>query len=218
MKPSGIAAAAALFFTPVFTGCSAVSTEPDPIVLLTTSGGVESGVSTDYGVVFLGRTARSGSVSIAAWYADGPGLEEGLVETVGGGLYTTEAEIRLPAVPLAIAVPEAGATVTISGRSATGLWEESGEIVRDERVEGLLLESTRDLRARGADLVGAGVIVELEGRKHLLGLVTGLLRLEGADGDRELITVAGPEVLWRLVTFRRQAERRGRWVYREDVL
>ena len=50
-------------------------------------------------------------------------------------------------------------------------------------------------------------------------MVSGELELVRADGSTaRYVTVVGPEDLWRLVTFRRELERKRRWVYREDIL
>ena len=52
---------AALLLLPA-AGCLGPYTHKlsDPTLVLQTRGGTELGVSTEYGVVFLGRTARSG--------------------------------------------------------------------------------------------------------------------------------------------------------------
>jgi hypothetical protein len=54
--------------------------------------------------------------------------------------------------------------------------------------------------------------------RRLVGLVSGLVTLDGPDGPRMYLAVVGPEHLWRLVTHRRELPQRKRWVYREDIL
>ena len=59
---------------------------PDPTVWLHTGQGAgegELGVSTPYGVVFLGLGARSGEVEFDVWFSDGPGTEIGIIEPLG---------------------------------------------------------------------------------------------------------------------------------------
>ena len=189
----------------------------DPVLQITTPGGSELGVSTEFGVVFLGRTARSGAIEITAWFGDGPSIEPTVIEPLGGGLYTAETEIRLPSVPMTFFQPHEGEMLIVAGRTEAGAWEREVEVLTDPRVYGILLEVPLQLRAR-PDQIGAGVFSEREGDRRLLGLVSGRLTIETADGAREFLTVMGPEDLWRLVTHRRDRHRYKAWVYRDDVM
>lgn len=191
----------------------------DPTLIIQGAGGVELGVSTDYGVVFLGRSTSAGDLDVTAWFGDGPSIETSAVEPVGGGLYTAEIEIRLPTVPITFTPPTSGTSVLIKGRRAWEDWETTARVRTDPRVEGLLLSVPRALRRAGPDQVGAGVY--LEGPRKsltLVGLVSGRLRLVTEEGEREYLTVVGPETLWRLVAHRRTAPTKHKWVYREDIL
>jgi hypothetical protein len=192
----------------------------DPILEIHTPGGRELGVSTDYGVLFLGRTARSGEVNVIAWFGDGPSLEISVIEPLGEGLYTAETQIRLPVVPITFRTPQPGDVVLIRGRRGSDLWEARAKVQTDERVEGILMSVPRELED-AADQVGAGVFVDdpETGRRQLVALVSGTLELTGADGGSvRYLTAMGPEQLWRLVTRRQDLLQRRRWTYREDVL
>jgi len=220
--PSPRRLAAALALAALAPGCVGARNVADPTVVIQTEGGVELGVSTEYGVVFLGRTARSGYIEITAFYGDGPSIESSVaIEPVGGGLYTVEPEIRLPTVPMTFIDPRPGDAVIVAGRSPSGKWEREVRVLRDERVFGILLEIPPELRER-PDQVGAGVYwvppYKEPRQKRLLGLVSGRLELDTQDGTREFLTVVGPQDLWRLVTHRRDRLRRKPWVYREDIL
>ncbi len=194
-------------------GCAGNRNLTDPIVRIQTEAGSELGVSTDYGVVFLGRSAARGPVTVEAVFGDGPSLERSIVEPVGAGLFTAAMEIDLPRVAVSFRAPEAGESLVIAGRDADGPWERSTRVIADERVFGLLVEPVGDVLER-REQVGAGVFRELErGRRELVGLVSGRIVLDG----RERLAVVGPEVLWRLVAHRRDLLRRKPWVYREDV-
>jgi len=192
----------------------------DPTVEVRSPAGKELGVSTNYGLVFLGRSGRSGEVEITAWFGDGPSIEASVVEPLGGGLYTAETEIKLPRVPLSFQSPEPGQSLIVVGRNGESTWEESVRVARDSRVEGLLLEwKGRFIDA--PEQVGAGLYVEDadSGRRRLVGLVTGTLELFDSAGQRQrYLTAVGPEELWRLVAYRREHQRRPRWVYRDDIL
>jgi len=188
----------------------------DPVVVVHGPEQDELGVSTDYGIVFLGRSAKSGRVEFTAWFADGPSREEGVVEAVGEGLFATESEIQLPSVPLCFTPPPAGSVVRVRGRRGNVPFEFEARLAQDGRVTGILLEPNEEFDRNGAGTLGAGVFL-VEGTKpvQLLGLVTGSLEF---DGGPRYYTAMGPEVLWRLVVQRRNSERPRRWVYREDLL
>jgi len=201
-------------------GCRSVGslsrTTVDPIVVVHAEQGDELAVSTDYGIVFLGRNVRGGRVEFSAWFGDGPSREEGVVEDVGGGLYATDAEIALPSVPLAFVPPPAGTRVIVRGRRDGELFEFEAVLASDPRLEGVVLEPGRDLDRLEDSELGAGVFLVEEGRpSRLLGLLSG--RVEFSDGKRYLTTV-GPDDLWRLVVRRRNSDRPKRRVYREDVM
>jgi hypothetical protein len=194
---------------------STARTAVDPVVTVHGPLGDELGISTDYGIVFLGRTAQSGRIDVTAWFGDGPAREEGIVEPLGNGLYATESEILLPSVPLNFDPLPAGTEVIVRGRRGDEPWEFEATIARDERVTGLLLRPSDELDdLRDVDL-GAGVFL-VEPRKplKLVGLLSGRLELPGA----RYYTAVGPDDLWRLVVNRRNSDRPRRWVYREDLL
>ncbi len=226
----GLSLGAALL---ALASCQGSRSIMDPAILVRTSGGFEQGVSTDYGVVFLGRTARTGDVEVMSWYGDGPSIESSVIEPLGGGLYTVETEIRLPEVTIVYGDPEAGEEVELSGHWGEDdleKWTLDTQTARHPSVDGILLEIPED-SDDVPTLLGAGVYFEGPDRRswpviggpnrtrRLLGLVSGRIRLTTADGKAvDYLTVAGPESLWRLVTYRRKLTHKQRWVYREDIL
>jgi hypothetical protein len=200
--------------------CVGSRTLSDPTVEIRTERGTELGVSTDYGIVFLGRTAQSGPIEVTAHFGDGPDIESSVIEPIGGGLYTAETEIRLPQVPMTFDDPQPGAKVLVIGRTTHGDWERELRVVSDPRVLGILLPVPSELED-APDQIGAGVYVVPEigvEAKLLLGLVAGRITLLGKDGEKSYLTVVGPQELWRLVVHRRDLLQRRRWVYRPDIL
>lgn len=187
----------------------------DPVVVVHGPGGDELGVSTDYGIVFLGRTARSGRIEFTTWFGDGPSREEGLVEAVGGGIYATEGEILLPCVGLCLETPPAGSIVMVRGRRGGMPFEIEAQLASDPRVTGVLLAPNAELDGLGEDDLGAGVFY-LQPNKpmQLVGLLSGRLEL----GGKRYVTAVGPEDMWRLIVQRRNSDRPRRWVYREDIM
>lgn len=188
----------------------------DPIVVVHGPAGDELAVSTEYGVVFLGRTVQSGRTEFTTWFGDGPAREEGLVESVGGGLYATDSEILLPCVALCFTPPPPGSLVIVRGRRGGRPFEIEAEMAADPRVTGVLLRPSADLDALTDADLGAGVfLVEPKVPLQLVGLLSGRLELEGG---RRYFTTVSAEDLWRLVVHRRNSDRPRRWVYREDIL
>jgi hypothetical protein len=199
--------------------CQGVRTLTDPTLVIHTRGGSELGVSTDYGIVFLGRTADAGPAQITVWYGDGPSIEKTTIEPIGHGLYTAELEILPPRIPLSFDEPKPGAKLIVIGRNGEELWTEEVTVQSDPNVTGII--TTIPSRLRNApDQIGAGVYV-LPGngdelKRRLVGLVSGRLTLESSG--KEYLTIVGPTELWRLVAHRREPRDKRKWVYREDIL
>lgn len=204
----------------LLASCQGTHRLADPTLVLQTRGGSELGVSTDYGIVFLGRTARSGDVEIMAWYGDGPSIETTVIEPVDSRIFTAETEIRLPSVPLTFVEPVPGQSVLLIGRKNLKRWEKHVTVRTDPAIDGILLEVPGELY-NSPDQVGAGVfhcVQEDCNNKRLIGLVSGQVTLRGKDGTRTYLTVVGPRELWRLATHRKDLLRRKPWVYRDDIL
>lgn len=219
-RPRGIRALAAL--APLLlASCYGTRKLADPTLVIQSQAGTELGVSTDYGIVFLGQRARSGYIEIRSWFGDGPNIESTVIEPVGGGLYTAETEIRLASVPMTFFQPRPDDVLTIIGRDAHGVsWRSRAQVRSHPAVEGILLEVPSEIERLG-DQIGAGVYWAPEDHEldlHLVGLVSGRLRIESEAGTQEFLTVFGPQQLWRLVTHRRDLDARKPWVYREDIL
>jgi hypothetical protein len=207
-----------LLLLPFLGACTGVRTLSEPVVHIKTSGGEELGVCTDYGLVFLGRSARSGPAEVTSWFGDGPSIEKVVIEPVGGPIYTASTEIRLPDCTLEFRSPKAGETLWVHGRDAAGPWKEKVVVLEDPRLFGLVTTVPDRLRGH-PEYIGAGVFVVPEEREHekrLAGLVSGRILLQTKDGEREYLAVVGPEHLWRLVA-RGAPDRKG-WIYREDIL
>jgi hypothetical protein len=202
------------------TACTGTRLLANPTVMLETEGGLELGVSTDYGVIFLGRTANAGDVDVTAWFGDGPSIEPTIIEPIGGGLYTAEMEIRLPSVPLRFEEPIPGQRLYMIGMRRNRMWIEKVTVRSDPRVEGILVGAPDIVEFR--DQIGAGLywMPEEDDLLHmeLVGLVSGRMRIERDGQAREYLTVVGPTTLWRMVAHRRNQLERKRWIYRDDIM
>ena len=215
---SGLKSAALLAVLAAAAGCQGVRTIVDPTVVIETRGGRELGVSTEYGLAFLGRTAQSGPASLTVWFGDGPQTEWTAVEPIGGGLFTAQTEIRFPEAVMCFEEPKPGDEVLLVGRRRGERWEKAVQVRRDPRVEGLLLPVVSEI-TDSPEQGGAGVFVVKEDvpNPELVGLVSGVVTLtENGRTDRYL-AVVGMRDLWRLVAHSRDLERRRPLPSREDV-
>lgn len=211
---------ASLFLLPLLlsASCAGVHTLADATLALRTKGGSELGVSTDYGIVFLGHTAAAGPLEVTAWFGDGPDIEKTVIEPVGHGIFTAETEIQLPRVPLTFEDPKPGSEVLLIGRKNGELWKQTVEIETDPHVIGIITKVPSQLRD-AEDQIGTGVYVVPDGderKRMLVGLVSGRVKIESTGA--EYLTIVGPTDLWRLVSHRRAPRDLKRWVYREDIL
>lgn len=200
-------------------GCAGTRKLVDPTVTVLTERGQELGVSTEYGVVFLGHTARSGDVDLVAWYDDGPSIESTIIEAVGEHICTAETEIRLPWVPLTFQTPKPGDSVLVMGRRGRERWQVNALVVSDPAVTGLLLEPDGGLPLE-IDQVGAGVYVVGDDEQvdwWCAGLVSGYLDVEREGVMHTYLTVIASKGLQDLVTYHRHDPLERRWVYREDI-
>jgi hypothetical protein len=211
---------------PVFTlvllalaaGCTGYRTIADPTLLIETQGGAELGVSTEYGVVFLGRTAQAGNAQITTWFGDGLQTESVAIEPVGSGIFTAEPEIRFPEARMSFVEPRPGDEVIVIGRHGSKKWERKVTVRQHPRVDGILLPALDEVE-KAPDQIGAGVFVarEDEANPVFVGLVSGVLTLTEGGKTENFLTVVGMRDLWRLVAHRRELERTRKRVYREDV-
>jgi hypothetical protein len=218
LRPAQALFALVLWF---LAACQGTRMVADPVLEVRgAEGATELAVSTDYGLVFLGRTARSGPIEVTAWFGDGPSIEFTVVEPLGGGLFTAEPQIRLPRVPMSFETPRAGQTLRLIGRRGRSKWSADVTVRSDKAVAGLIVDVPGELADKPGQ-AGAGLYLAGPGEHdlRLVGLVTGEVEVTAADGgSRRYLTAVGPDQLWRLVTYRRNFPRQRKFVYRADVM
>ncbi|MCP5023223.1 MAG: hypothetical protein GY930_15820 [bacterium] len=209
-----------VILTCLLTSCVGSRKGVDPTVRIMGENGTELGVTTHYGVLFLGRYSNAGPVEIEAVFGDGPSIEFSVIEPLGAELYTAETTARLPAVPMTFQALKPGQKVILRGRTAKRSWQRSVKVRTHESVHGILLETCREMNGH-PDQIGAGVFLNKTSRPEdlrLIGLVSGRITLQIDGKSKTYLTVKGPESLWRMVTHKRQFPRTRKWVYRDDVM
>ena len=222
---------AALLAFPFAASCTGQRKLVDPSVVVQTDGGRELGVSTEYGIVFTGATAKRGEAEFEIWYGDGPSIERTVIEPVINTskdnrqtasdvalLFTGEIDIEAPEVSIGFKEPYDGEMLEVMGRRGQRRWSTLARVRTDPRVFGLLLEIPSGF-PDDPDQVGAGVFRPLGDRaRELVGLVVGKVQLQRGNGLRRYLAVAGPTELWKLAAYRRDLLRAKPFVYREDIL
>lgn len=210
-----------LLLAAIAPACRGTRMVADPVIEVRGADGAsELGVSTDYGLVFLGRTARSGPIEVTAWFGDGPSVEFTVVEPLGGGLFTAEPQIKLPRVPMSFTTPAPGQTLRLLGRHGSARWSADVRVRKVEGVSGILLDIPPQIEQHDGQ-VGAGLYLvgEREHELKLVGLVTGIVELSTPDGaSARYLAALGPDQLWRLVTYKRDFPRQRKYIYRADVM
>lgn len=85
------------------TGCTAwlfsgvaYPSQEHPVMRIETRGGVEMGVGTEAGILFLGRTAQEGPCRIHYWLGPTPLIEDGTVERWGGVFFRAAMDLKHP--------------------------------------------------------------------------------------------------------------------------
>lgn len=210
--------AAAIALALSLTACTGTRKLTDPVVGIMTDRGMELGVSTEFGVVFLGKTTDRGPVIVEAFFGDGPSMEQSVIEPVGGGLYTADMEIRLPHVPITFDLPTEGEALEIMGRRGWDRWSAMTRCRIVEGVEGVLVEIPEGF-LDSVDQTGAGVYRQTgEFTKDLVGLVSGKVSIQRDGQSHQYLAVVGANTLWRLAAHRKDKLRRRPFVYREDLL
>lgn len=200
------------------TACVGTRKLTDPVVGIVTDQGMELGVSTEFGVVFLGKTTDRGPVIVEAYFGDGPSMEQSVIEPVGGGLYTADMEIRLPHVPISFDVPGEGEILEVMGRRGWDRWSTMTTCAEVEGVEGVLIQVPEGF-LDAVDQTGAGVYRQTgEFTRELVGLVSGKVSVQRGNETKQYLAVVGADTLWRLAAHRKDKLRRRPFVYREDIL
>lgn len=93
-----------LLLAPALTSCAAWWFSGDqwvdrsrPVALVETTGGVEFGAATEFGVLTLGRTATSGPCRVHYFLGPTPIIESGALVDAGGGFTRAEIDLKTQA-------------------------------------------------------------------------------------------------------------------------
>jgi hypothetical protein len=184
-----------------------------PAVLVETTGGVELGCATEYGILTLGRTATSGPCLVHYFLGTTPLVEAGQLQAPGGMFALAEIDLKTPRVRVLDRPVAAEDDLVVA-------WTPDGE-----RRERLAVRLWRDPAVRGDVLqdpgralpCGAAVLRVVDGDTvQFVGLVTGRATLAGPGGTRSGYVFAGPDRVRELLALPRPLPETPEIHYRVD--
>ncbi|HHI80613.1 MAG TPA: hypothetical protein ENK02_11615 [Planctomycetes bacterium] len=195
------------------TSCRVSRRQPTeiPVVRIQTTKGFEQGVSTEEGIIFLGRTAHKGPVKVSYLLGPSPLVEAGKIREGVGPLHFVDLEVSIPKAPISFRAPKPGESLSLilyDGHSPRVL---STRVARDPRIRGTALELPPGYRPKPSD-IGAGVFQPSPEGPALVGLLQGVARL----GGKSWLLVAGRET-WKTHFLKpTPSERKKEVFYRAD--
>jgi hypothetical protein len=185
----------ALLALPALSGCSVWFLSGEswidrsrPVVLVETTGGVEFGAATEFGILTLGRSATEGPCRVRYFLGPTPMIEDGVLEGTGGVFTRADIDLKTQASRALDRSPMPTDTLlamwTPDGVEATSV---AVRLARGTDVEGDVLEHP------GTDLPpGATVLLRTaDGDLQFAGLIAGKATVGAADGPREYYVFAG---------------------------
>ncbi|MBM3972557.1 MAG: hypothetical protein FJ301_00425 [Planctomycetes bacterium] len=159
-----------------------------PVALVETTGGVEFGAATEFGVLTLGRTAVEGPCRVRYFLGPTPIVETGTLAAVGGGFVRAEIDLK---TQHARAVDRP----LLPDDELVAMWTPDGRSERSVAVELALTEGVRgDALVAPAEPLptGAAVLRKAEdGNLHFVGLVAGRAIVDGGPAAGTYYVFAG---------------------------
>ncbi len=158
-----------------------------PVALVETTGGVEFGATTEFGILTLGRTAQDGPCRVHYFLGPTPMIEDGVLRPSSAGFCRADIDLKTQSVRvldrnvtrddeiLAMWTPDGTNLMTVD----VGLAAVSG-------VQGDVL------RDPGCELpAGAALFVVDDGNMLFVGLVSGRARLQGTSNPGDYYVFSG---------------------------
>lgn len=158
-----------------------------PVALIETTGGVEYGATTEFGILTLGRTATEGPCRVHYFLGPTPLIEDGRVRATASTFCFADMDLKTQAVRVFDRALQAEDRLI-------AMWTEDG---LETHEVGVALASAPGIRGDvlqdpGRDLpAGAALFVDDDGELRFAGLVSGKATLQGAPGSGTYYVFAG---------------------------
>lgn len=164
-----------------------------PVVAIETIAGRELGVSTEDGVLFLGRSSSEGPAKVTYFLDRAPLVEAGMIRPFGASLMKVELDVDIPSVPIDFEMPRAGEELILMGIDDDSRWQVPVTVADDDRIQGSAVRVPASLKLAPRH-IGAGVFRTQDGDLRLIGMVKAMA--EASTGERWYL-LAGPNELRR---------------------
>lgn len=181
---------------PLLAGCSAWFFSGEtwydwsrPVALVETTGGVELGATTEFGILTLGRTATAGPCRVRYFLGPTPMVEDGALQPTASVFTRADIDLKTMAVRAIDRPPtDADELVVMWTPDGTRISTATVQLAHAADAEGDLLQPP------GVALpAGAAVLVQTrDDGLQFLGLIAGKAVVDGGgDGTREYYVYAG---------------------------
>lgn len=220
MRPPhrSLSAGAATLALALLPGCawwffsgSPVVDRSRPVALVETTGGIEFGATTEFGILTLGRSAQQGPCRVHYFLGPTPIIEDGAVESTGSPFYRARIDLRTQQIRVLDRPP-------LPSDALVAMWMPDGARVEEVRVAlaqtdglagDLLADPGRELPA------GAAIFARQDRDLRFVGLVSARATLHrdgaapkvyytfaGLDRVRELLAVPELQTVEKRARFR----------------
>jgi len=167
-----------------------------PVALVETTGGIEFGATTEFGILTLGRSATEGPCRVHLFLGPTPLIEDGSL--AGTGSVFTRAQIGLHTQSVRALERSPGPEDEL-----IAMWTPNGTA-----TETLSVELTTDAGVTGDVLAnpgtrlppGAAIFAEASHGLLFVGLVSGRATIDGPNGRRSYYTFSGVDRIRELLT------------------
>jgi hypothetical protein len=220
-RPIPTIAALALALAPAglspLAACSSVKM-PRGLAMIHTPRGDEQGISTQYGIVFLGRTAREGRCDVTIYFGDGPSIEPGRIEVVDADLCLALLEIKSPTTEVSYTYPDPEDDLLLGIVGEAGPEFYVTRLATDMGVEGTAVHVPSGFPL-SPSIVGAGIYRFEDFRFRLVGVVNGVAHFQDKIGlGHDVFTFLGPRNLARVAIYDRDRGRPKESPVRTDII
>jgi len=171
------------------------STDPLGPIYVHTAGGTEQGVATQYGLVCLGKTARSGRCDVTVFYGDGPSSEPGQLTPIDANLCGIQIELKAPSCEISYTYPGVDDDLLIGVAGDRDQVFYSTRLVKDAGAPRRPVVEMPSGFPTEPSMLGAPVYRHEDQRYRLVGLVTGITTAGGKQAleclwPREMVPLA----------------------------
>ena len=161
-----------------------------PTVLITTTEGVEQGVLTTEGVLFLGRTTKQGPAKVSYYLGPSPLVEAGEIKPMGGPLMEVELEVNVPWVPISFEEIRLGELLKMFVIEKGHPQPYTVMASTNKAFEGTLVTWPAGFKP-SPETVGCGVFRETPKGLTLVGLLKATATLERDGQTQRYLVLAG---------------------------